>query len=108
MEVEENKAEIPQLEQCECNEVKVGDKVVVYDKYFVMSKELEVTNIYKGYDPFTFEPVVAVIVRWDCTNIHGKTWSEQMKLLIPDPRNIYVYFNPETKEKITQLTFKES
>ena len=97
-----------ELEQCKCNEVNVGDKIVVYDKVFVMSKELEVTNIHKVYDPFTFEPVAAVIVRWDCTNIHGKTWSEEMKLSIPDPRNTYVYFNPETKEVIKQLTFKEN
>ena len=104
MEKVENR--IPQLEQCECNEVKVGDKIIVYDKYFGMNKELEVTEVAKVYDPFTFEPVVAVMVSWDITNIQGKTWTENMKLSIPDPRETYVYFSKETKEKITQLTLK--
>ena len=104
MEKVENR--IPQLEQCECNEVKVGDKIIVYDKYFGMNKELEVTEVAKVYDPFTFEPIVAVMVSWDITNIQGKTWTENMKLSIPDPRETYVYFNKETKEEITQLTLK--
>ena len=98
----------PPMEPGECNEVKVGDKIIVYDKYFGMNRELEVTEVAKVYDPFTFEPVVAVLVKWDITNIHGKTYSEAMKLSIPDPRNTYVYFNSETKEEIKQLTFKEN
>ncbi len=104
MEKVENR--IPLLGQCECNEVKVGDKIIVYDKYFGMNKELEVTDVVKVYDPFTFEPVVAVMVSWDITNIQGKTWTENMKLSIPDPRETYVYYNTKTKERITKLTLK--
>lgn len=95
-----------QLEQCECNEVKVGDKIIVYDRYFGMSKEVEVTEVAKVYNPFTFEPVVAVMVKYDTTNIHGETYSNNSKLSIPDPRGVYFYYNKETKETITQLTFK--
>ena len=62
-----------QLEQCECNEVKVGDKIIVYDKYFGMSKEVEVTEISKAYDVYTFEPVPIVMITYNITNMQGET-----------------------------------
>lgn len=104
MEKEEYK--FPPMEPGECNEVKVGDKIIVYDKYFRMNKEVEVTEIGKVYDVYTFEPVLAVMITWSFTNIQGETHTQTMKLHIPDPHDLYVYYNSKTKERITQLTFK--
>lgn len=95
-----------QLEQCECNEVKVGDKIVVYDKYFGMSKEVEVTEISKAYDVYTFEPVPIVMITYNITNMQGETSTTTRKLDIPSQRKGYFYYNKETKEEITQLTLK--
>ena len=95
-----------QLEQCECNEVKVGDKIIVYDKYFGMSKEVEVTEISKAYDVYTFEPVPIVMITYNITNMQGETSTTTRKLDIPCQRKGYFYYNKETKEEITQLTLK--
>jgi hypothetical protein len=104
MEKEEYK--FPPMEPGECNEVKVGDKIIVYDKYFRMNKEVEVTEIGKVYDVYTFEPVLAVMITWSFTNIQGETHTETKRLNIPDLYDLYVYYNSKTKERITQLTFK--
>ena len=94
------------LTKCECNEVKVGDKIIVYDKYFGMSKEVEVTEISKAYDPYTLEPVPIVMITYNITNMQGNTSTTTRKLDIPCQIGGYFYYNKETKEEITQLTLK--
>lgn len=92
----------------ECNEVKVGDKLKIYHHTGFINGECEVSKIMKVYDPFTFEPVVAVMVKYEWENIKGEKFNGEMKLTDPeDSSNQFVYFNLDTKEVIKQFTFKD-
>lgn len=96
------------LEPCECNEVKVGDKLKVYHYSGFINGECEVSKITKVFDPFTFKPVAVVIVKYEWENIKGEKFNGEMKLTDPqDSLNQFVYFNLDTKEVIKSFTFKD-
>ena len=91
----------------ECNEVKVGDKLKVYHYSGFINGECEVSKIMKVYDPFTFKPVAAVMVKYEWENIKGEKFNCEMKLTDPqDSLNQFVYFNLDTKEVIKSFTLK--
>ena len=97
---------IPQ--DAECNEVKVGDKLKVYHYSGFVNGECEVSKIIKVYDPFTFKPVAAVMVKYEWENIKGEKFNGEMILTDPqDSLNQFVYFNLDTKEVISSFTFKD-
>ena len=91
----------------ECNEVKVGDKLKVYHYSGFINGECEVSKIMKVYDPFTFKPVAAVMVKYEWENIKGEKFNGEMKLTDPqDSSNPFVYINLDTKEVIKSFTLK--
>lgn len=95
-------------QDAECNEVKVGDKLKVYHYSGFINGECEVSKIMKVYDPFTFKPVAAVMVKYEWENIKGEKFNGEMKLTDPqDSSNQFVYFNLDTKEVISSFTFKD-
>lgn len=92
----------------ECNEVKVGDKLKVYHYCGFINGECEVSKIMKVYDPFTFKPVAAVMVKYEWENVKGEKFNDEMKLTDPqDSSNQFVYFNLDTKKLISSFTFKD-
>ena len=95
------------IPDAECNEVKVGDKLKVYHHTGFINGECEVSKIMEVYDPFTFKPVAAVIVKYEWENIKGEKFNGEMKLTDPqDSSNPFVYFNLDTKEVIKSFTLK--
>ena len=55
-------------ENGEVEEVKVGDTVRVYDKWFFSFITAKVTEIHKVYEPETFKPVAVVIIKYQVEN----------------------------------------
>lgn len=99
--------DVRKFSNCECNEVKVGDKIKVYHLTGLVSGVCEVISIMKVYDPVDFHEVPAVMVSYDFENIHGKTIHEELKLQDPKEAKPLVYFNLETKEQIKDFTIKQ-
>lgn len=87
------------LTKCECNEVKVGDKLKIYNNKTQTFDVVEVFSINKCYNPFTFEPVVAVTVNYDGDTDHVKHGLRKLS----DPN---VYYKVGSDEPIKQFTLK--
>lgn len=96
------------IPDAECNEVKVGDKLKIYHHTGFINGECVVSKIMEVYDPFTFKPVAAVIVKYEWENIKGEKFNDEMKLTDPQgSSNQFVYFNLDTKEVIKSFTLKD-
>lgn len=87
------------LENCECNEVKVGDKLKIYNTKTKTFDIVEVYSIDRCYNPFTLEPVVAVTVNYDGDTDHVKHGLRKLS----DPN---VYYKLGSDEPIKEFTIK--
>lgn len=90
------------LEPCECNEVKLGDKLKIYNKKTKTFDVVEVSMVSKCYNPFTFEPVVCVCVNYDYEGAPESVYHGERKLSDPN-----VYYKVGSNEPITEFTFKD-
>ena len=89
------------LTKCECNEVKVGDKLKIYNPKTQTFDIVEVFSINRCYNPFTFEPVVAVTVNYDYDGATDNVSHGLRKLSDPN-----VYYKVGSDEPIKQFTLK--
>ena len=89
------------LTKCECNEVKVGDKLKIYNPKTQTFDIVEVYSLNKCYNPFTFEPVVAVTVNYDYDGATDNVSHGLRKLSDPN-----VYYKVGSDEPIKQFTLK--
>lgn len=89
------------LTKCECNEVKVGDKLKIYNPKTQTFDIVEVFSINRCYNPFTFEPVVAVTVNYDYDGDTDHVSRGLRKLSDPN-----VYYKVGSDEPIKQFTLK--
>ena len=89
------------IEKCECNEVKVGDKLKIYNPKTQTFDIAEVYSVNKCYNPFTYEPVVAVTVNYDYDGATDRVSHGLRKL--SDPK---VYYKFDSDEPIKEFTIK--
>jgi hypothetical protein len=89
------------LTKCECNEVKVGDKLKIYNRKTQTFDTVEVFSINKCYHPFTFEPVVAVTVNYDYDGVAEHDLHGLRKLSDPN-----LYYKLGSNEPIKEFTIK--
>lgn len=90
------------LTKCECNEVKVGDKLKIYNHKTQTFDTVEVYSINKCYHPFTYEPVVAVTVNYDYDGATDHVKRGLRKLSDPN-----VYYKLGSDELIKEFTLKD-
>lgn len=89
------------LTKCECNEVKVGDKLKIYNRKTQTFDTVEVFSINKCYHPFTYEPVVAVTVNYDYDGVAEHDLHGLRKLSDPN-----LYYKLGSDEPIKEFTIK--
>lgn len=90
------------LTKCECNEVKVGDKLKIYNENTQSFDTVEVFSINKCYNPLTYEPEVVVTVNYDYDGTPDNNSPKLRKL--SDPK---VYYKVGGDEPIKQFTMKD-
>ncbi len=95
-----------EISNCECDEVRVGDKVEISSKKDKTSKTCVITEIHELVHPFTFKPVVAVLGEFEIEDQFGNKKCVTRKLKDPTEEEEFRYFNLETKKEIKQFTNK--
>lgn len=92
-------------ENGEVEEVKVGDTVRVYDKWFFSFITAKVTEIHKVYEPETFKPVAVVIIKYQVENAVNCLMEEE-RAITNETFDKYYVFNMYTKKEIKSFTLK--
>lgn len=98
---------INEISNCECDEVKVGDKVEICSKKDKTTKTCVITEIHELVHPFTLKSVVAVLAEFEIEDQFGNKKRVTRKLKDPTEEEKFRYFNLETKKEIEQFTSKK-